>query len=54
MDSKTINKKLIAISGIVCLIVAVLNFKSHRYFYGLSMVAFSIFAIYGILRSSNE
>ena len=54
MSSENINKKLIAISGIICLIVAILNFKSRRYFYGLSMVAFSIFAIYGLFKSSKK
>jgi hypothetical protein len=54
MSSETINKKSIAISGLTCIIVAILNFKTHRYFYGLSMVAFSTFAIYGLLKSSKK
>ena len=54
MNYETINKKSIAISGITCIIVAILNFKAHRYFYGLSMVAFSLFAIYGLFKSYQK
>lgn len=54
MSYETINKKSIAVSGLTCIIVAILNFKAHCYFYGLSMLAFSIFAIYGLLKSSKK